>query len=87
MEAAVTHFGDSIWRSSREYAIISGSIEQTKKFSALTTMTYLRKSLESDEVIYLEGSPTRFFIGDKGFEHLAENKQTLVNRDFKIALG
>lgn len=73
MEDTISNFGDNIWNSSRDYVLKTGSIERTRQFAAMTSMTVLRKSLETDEVIFLEGIPTRSFnqpqllCGNSGF--------------------
>lgn len=60
------------------------TIEKSKQFKALNEMTLIRKSLESDEIVYIEGRPNRAFTDESAFKNLAENGQALVNRTMAI---
>lgn len=87
MDEMISDFGEKIWSSSRSFKMINCSTEKTKQFASMTEQQLLRKSLESDEIIFIEGRPTRAFTDESRFTDLAENQQAQVNRELKIELA
>ena len=84
MKKAIKEFGEKIWQTSRNFTLRHNNRKKARQFVALNDMTLLRKSLESDEILFMEGKPTRAFCSDLGFEDLAENRQANVDRDLGI---
>ena len=80
VDKILSNFSKNIWDSSRRFKLSNTTTERANEFKAMMDLQLLRKSLESDEIIFIEGKPSRQLYGDTGFEDLGENMQVFKER-------